>query len=172
VEERPVSADRGRVVTIGSILAALGCVAVAAVAWSARSNSEWQLRLAEQETAGLREQVATHESLQTLPDVPEERRWQLLKAPESVETLRYLQEVADSHNIQFDLQQALRSPQAGKQTFVLKGRTSPESFARFVIALEQGERLVVIENGRVLPSAGTVIAFELGVATYDVGGER
>ncbi len=44
--------------------------------------------------------------------------------------------------------------------------------ASFLVAVEAGDRLVVIESGRVMPGGDDELYFELGFATYHRGGAR
>ena len=83
-----------------------------------------------------------------------------------VATLQELQAIGERCGIAFDSQRALRSNRAGKQPFEIEGRATPEQLCQFVAEIERSERLMVIENGSVMPSSESHVAFELGLATY------
>jgi hypothetical protein len=99
-------------------------------------------------------------------------RWQLLDGPDVAATLERLNRLGVDHKVAFETVKAVQSNTQGKQSFLLAGRGTPQQVCEFVAAIEQDDRLVIVETGRVMPGGGEQISFEFGVATYHKGGTR
>jgi hypothetical protein len=116
--------------------------------------------------------LAQEREREKAPKSPAASRWQLLASPDVTGTMQMLQVAGDAAGISVDGVKATQSNTPGKQSFQLAGRGSPEQVCEFLSAIEQNSRLVVIESGRILPASDVQIAFELGLATYHVGGDK
>lgn len=100
---------------------------------------------------------------------PALERPQLLRGPDVAGTLRMVNSLAESASLEFGSVKATTSTQPGKQTYLVTGLGAPERLCQFLANLETGERLVVVESGRITPSSAVEIAFELVLATYHEG---
>lgn len=137
---------------------------------------------AEHEVEGAREQLqdaqvraaarAVQVPVVPVVEVPSGPRWRLLEGAEVAVTLERLGELGDDAGVVIDVIKPVPSNQVGRQTFQLAGRGRPALVCEFLAAIEDQDRLVLIENGRFGPGDGEEIAFELGLATYDVRGAR
>lgn len=90
----------------------------------------------------------------------------LLGGPDIVATLQAIQEYGDSTGVLFDNQEADPPMEVGRQRFTVTGRGTPAQVCAFVAALEQSERLIVVERGRLVPSTDFNVAFEIGLVTF------
>ena len=162
--------DKRIVVSAFVAVAFVSQLALAGVAYFWRAGEQNDLAKQQQRLQQLRGQASRREA-PPAPTPPVAERRQLLSGPDVVATLQILQQLGDEAGVVFDSQQALRATSAGKQTFSVTGHGTPEQVCAFVAGIEQHDRLMVVETGRVLPASEATIAFELGVATYH-GGER
>lgn len=114
--------------------------------------------------------VLTHATeVLTVPTGP---RWRLLEGAEVAATLERLGELGDEAGVVLDVVKPVPSNQAGKQTFQVAGRGRPALVCEFLAAIENQDRLVLVDNGRFGPGDDEEIVFELGLATYDDRGAR
>jgi len=165
--------DKNTVVVGASVVIGLVLAGMAGVTYSARAStidalSEQQLHL-----NMLQEQLASARS-QPRPapaPVPLQRRWQLGDGPEIVATMQAVQTLGDAVGVTFEGLKAMRSADNGKQSFSLSGYGTPSEVCAFVAAVEQDDRLMVVETGRLFAGGDDQVAFEIGLATYHQGGQ-
>lgn len=93
----------------------------------------------------------------------------LLPNPDVAGTLRMVHSLAESASLEFGTVKALQSNTTGKQTYQITGVGTPSRVCHFLANLEHGERLVVVESGRVTPNSAVDLAFEFVLATYHEG---
>lgn len=156
----------GLSVAIGLLLAGLAGVAYmtrsSSVDALAEQQSQLEMLCGQLESAG-------HQSASTPTSAP--MRWQLHRGPEVVTTMQTVQKLGDAAGVAFDGLKALRSADSGKQSFSIAGHGTPVSVCAFLAAVEQNDRLMIVETGRLVPAGGDQVAFELGLATYHAGGQ-
>lgn len=104
--------------------------------------------------------------------VPSGPRWRLLEGAEVAATLERLGGLGDEAGVVIDVIKPTPSNQAGKQAFQVTGRGRPALVCEFLAAIENEERLVLVDSGRFGPGEDDEIVFELGLATYDNRGGR
>ena len=95
---------------------------------------------------------------------PQVSRWRIDAGADVSGTLQVLQAAGDAAGIELAGLKATQSKTPGKQTFLISGTGTPSALCDFVTAIEQRDLLLIVESGRVMPSAGTAVAFEFGIA--------
>ncbi len=80
--------------------------------------------------------------------------------------------LGDNTGVMFASAKASPSSTKGKQSYLVTGTGLPEQVCAFAAAVETSDRLLVIENGRLLPAVGDKIGFEFGISTFQRGGGR
>lgn len=104
--------------------------------------------------------------------VPSGPRWRLLDGAEVAVTLERLGELGDEAGVLLDVVKPVPSNQGGKQTFQVSGRGRPALVCEFLAAIENQDRLLLVDSGRFGPGDDEEIVFELGLATFDNRGPR
>lgn len=158
----------GFVVTVVAVVvAAQGLLAGAA--WFGRSATE--SRLAEQvlRNSDLRFQLARAQKQPVLKVEAAPPRWQLPDSPDAAGTMQAVQDLADRTGVQLDDLKATGRA-AGKLSFQVVGHGTPHQLCCFLAGIEEHDRLIVVETGRVEPAKEHDIAFQLGLATWHRGG--
>jgi hypothetical protein len=166
--------DRGRSVAAVVAVVVLLQLGSAGVAWFGRQRvaeslqtEQVQLESAQRELERQRERA-----LEQVTPAPRLSTWQLLPAADVAGTMQALQQIGDQNGVVVEDLKALPSNTRGKQAFTLTGRGRSQQVAAFLVAVEAGDRLIVIESGRVMPGGDDELYFELGFATYPRGGGR
>ncbi len=138
-----------------------------------RVDSEKALR-AEQEALADAQRRSTARGEQEQPKDPEPvgPTWSLLEGPDVAATLQRVNELGVEAGVTFDLIKASASKTPGKQAFEVAGRGKPGSVCGFLAAVEQNDRLMIVESGRFTPGDEEEVAFQLAIATYHRGGGR
>lgn len=163
-------ADKKAVITALVLIAGVLQAGMAGVAFYGRRAAERDLSSeAARAESVAREIVAVRQAQEQRP-VESSPRWQLLDGPDVPGTLQIVQSLGDAAGITLDSVKAAPSSTVGKQTFQIAARGSPRQVATFLASIEQHPRLIVVESGKVVPATATEIGFELGLATYHVGG--
>jgi hypothetical protein len=165
--------EKKAVVVVTTIMLAASQIGLAGVAFYAKQSTVTSLASEREQLRMLQDQLA-QEVPQPGPaaEVRPVARWQLLTGPDVVATMQELQRLGDEAGVVFDGQKAMRSADGGKQSFLIAGHGKPSDVCGFVAAVEQTDRLMIVETGRLLPGGGDQVAFELGVATYHEGGKQ
>lgn len=141
----------------------------------------WKRSEAEQTLAGEEALTATYARQLTSVDRPEAPAEPLgTKVPHAVlmanadvaGTLRVLQALGDRIGVTMVTAKAAPSTTPGRQTFAISGRGAPDKVCQFLAGIEQHERLIVIENGRITPGTAEEVNFELGLSTHHAGGAK
>lgn len=96
----------------------------------------------------------------------------LLPSADVAGTLRALQTLGDDAGITVVSAKASPSTTPGRQSFVITGRGTPDQLCAFVTGLEQSDRLMVIEGGKVTPGTETEVNFEMELSTHHSGGKK
>lgn len=164
--------DKKIVVTIAIVLVALLQAAFAGAMTLSRFRSERNLDAARQSEAGAKEQVELLRHQLELQSPGTGVAWQLLDSPDVAGTLGLLQTLGDNTGVMFGSAKASPSSTKGKQSYLVTGTGLPEQVCAFAAAIETCDRLLVIENGRLLPAASDKIGFEFGISTFQRGGGR
>lgn len=167
--------DRRRVVVLAVLVATTLQVGAAGLVHSWRETAVNDVAVAEENLQDTRVRAAAH-AVQ-VPDtpvvaVPSGPRWHLLEGAEVAVTLERLGELGNDAGVAIDVVKPVPSNQAGKQTFQVTGRGRPALVCEFLAAIENENRLVLVDNGRFGPGDDEEIVFELGLATYDLRGVR
>lgn len=103
---------------------------------------------------------------------PEPERWQLAEVVDVSATLQVLQAAGDQAGITFSSLKAVLATTPGKQSFQVVGRGQPSELCAWLRQIEQQDRVLVIESGRLTPSGTDSIGFEIGIALYHGGGAQ
>lgn len=159
VDKRRVAAS----IVIGA--AALQAV-FAAAAFFARGSAERSLQTERSRCEELEVRIEMAESTVGNTDAATEAAWQLADAPDVSGTLQLIQGLGDDAGVELTRLEAKKSTTDGKQTFQITGSAAPAKVCEFVASIEQSERLVVVETGRILPGTEAAVIFDLGLATY------
>jgi len=162
--------DKKRLVATAVVLIAVVQVGLASVAFYGRRQQDEQLRVARDGLNSLSVQVESAKAQATPAPQPSEVEWSLLENADVTGTLQIVQGLGDAAGITFANVKAAQSSTAGQQSFQIAGSGTPAQICAFVASIEQHARLIVVENGRFLPSTGEQIGFDLGLATYHTGG--
>ncbi|MEQ1633791.1 MAG: hypothetical protein ABL997_15530 [Planctomycetota bacterium] len=160
------------------ILATVGVVsmlqlAVAGMSYWSRRTAERDLSTQQAQLDFVTEQIerAKRQADEPPPKIANVTQ-QLLPGPDVAGTLQLVQTIADACELQLGSVKAAQSATAGKQSYQISGIGTPDEVCRFLSGLEEHQRLVIVESGRVAPGTETEIAFELGLATYHESNDR
>ncbi|MBL8731236.1 MAG: hypothetical protein JNN13_02575 [Planctomycetes bacterium] len=160
-------------IAIGVGLLTVAQIGLAGAAFFVRRQTDEHLATEQQRIADGEARLADVAVPEPVADVEApSSRWQLLDEPDVAGSMQVLQAVGDTTRVVFDRVKAAQSTTAGKQTFQIVGRGDAVAVCEFLAAIEQNERLIVIESGRLTPSGEDAIAFDLALATYHHGGAR
>lgn len=164
--------QRERLVVLVVALLALAQAAFAGIARLLRSGSEAELAQRDRENAELQFQYvrAADPSMQSEAPVPV--RWQLASEADVAGTMQLVQELADAAGVVVDDLKAVPGGGPGKQSFQFAGRAAPRNVCAFLAAVEQNDRLLVVESGRTAAASATVLGVEVAIATYHRGRAR
>jgi len=121
-------------------------------------------------TANYALQLAAAEERQTAGPSGLAPRPVLLASADVAGTLRALQNLGDEIGITLVSAKASPSTTPCRQSFVVTGRGTPTQLCAFVARIEQSERLMIVEGGKVSPGTDTEINFEMGLSTHHTGG--
>lgn len=165
--------SRGKrvVVPVVVAIATLGQIGLAGVALSSRVATEREVEQERRTTAVYAAQLTALQNGPTAP-LPAAKHTTLLASPDVAGTLRVLQTIADDVGVELTAVRALPSATPGRQAFTIAGKGTPERVCALFAAIEQHERLMVIENGKVAPGGEIDITFEVGLSTHYSGGSR
>jgi len=165
-----VNGPRRDVFIVGSVVALLLLqAAFAGVSWFLHAATERELSDVTRHNADLQFEAA-RAAAQAAAPLAEPSRWQLLERADVAGTMQGIQDLADARGVVLDDVQAPPTRAAGKQSYRVTGTGTPHRLCSFLVALEQHERLLVVESGRVWPASGGQVGFELGIATFHRGG--
>jgi hypothetical protein len=158
---------------VGTVLGLAAVQGVAAgVLALLRANVDAELRDTLAANAANRSSLAQAPAAPLVEPRPAPAPFALLDAPDVAGTLQRLQAIGDGDGVTFDGVKAAPSTAGGRQPFQLTVRGTPRQVCSFLATLEQHDRLLVVESGRVAPAPGDTLAVELGVATFHRGGAR
>ena len=155
------------------VLVAVGTLAqagFAGVAYFGRRTAAQDLEAERARTAATQRQLeqAREAKAETPPAQPSQ--WHLLSGADVSGTLQVIQSLGDAAGIVFGSVKAAPSSTAGRQSFQITGRGTPDQVCLFCADIEQNSRLIVVASGKFLPGSAEEIAFEFGLATYHSGG--
>lgn len=151
---------------------AIAMVGLAGIAFLSRESARKELVNQEQQLQMLQQQLELAALQPMEPPKVVSRKWRLTTGPEVVATMQELQQLGDANGVTFDGLKAMRSADRGRQSFAVTGHAPPHNVCALIAAIEQDDRLMIIETGRLLPAGGEHIAFEFGVATYYSGEQQ
>lgn len=157
-----------------ALVAALLVVQVAGAggAWFARTSGERHLLTVTAHADSVRAQLAAMPTAPLVESAPAPSRWQLPAANDVAVTMQALQLLADTAGVTLEGLKALPATAAGRQQFALTVAGTPTRVVAFVVALEEQDRLLVIENGRVGAGGAEQILADLTVVAWHHGGDR
>lgn len=164
--------DKRVMVTLVIGLLTLGQMGAAGVAFFMKKQTTTDVDAERQRVIAAETELTRDVPVETPAVAAPKSRWQLLEEPDVAGTMQVLQSVGDATHVVFDRVKASQSSTAGKQSFQILGRGSAVEVCEFLAAIEQHERLIVIESGRLTPSGEEAIAFDLGLATYHARGGK
>ena len=165
--------DKKSLVLLVATLATIAQAGLAGVAFLARRTAEQDVKTERGLTANYAAQLLTSTVNAVVePSRPAVPHAVLQTSADVAGTLRAIQTVSDQVGVTLATAKASPSNTPGRQTFVITGRGTPEQVCSFVAGIEQHERLIVIENGKVLPGTADEMNFELGLSTHHTGGAR
>lgn len=146
--------------------------AAAGAAWFTRHTAERQLGIATARADSLRAQLAAMPSAPSVETAPAPSRWHLPETSDVAATMQQLQLFADTAGIAVEGLKPLPATVPGKQSFALTVVGAPTRVVAFVVALEEHERLLVVENARVGAGGAEQIVADVTVAAWHRGGGR
>lgn len=158
------------IVVVG--IATVAQLGLAGIAWWSRRSTEEERNAERVTAANYAAQLATAQTPSAGAAAGRTPHPTLLASPDVAGTLRALQTIGDEVGITLVSLKAAQSTTVGRQTFVLSGRGTPDQLCAFVAGIEQSERLVVVEGGKVAPGSDQEVNFEMGLSTHHVGGSR
>ena len=162
---------KGREVVVGAIIAlTLLQGSAAGVAWFLRDRGERDLTTLTARNAELLLQAERVVPVPVEQPVATPSKWRMLDGPDVAGTMQIIQGLGDTAGVAFDNIKAAQSNTVGKQSFQIVGRGTAHQACLFLAAVEQHDRLLVVETGRVLPGGAEQIVFEVAIATYHLGG--
>ena len=163
--------DKGSVVIALGALLTLLQAALAGVAFVGRQQAERQLQQESDTTSSYAMQLdaARRREREDAAELPKQ---EILDGADVAGTLQVIQSVGDAAGITVQSAKASQSSTAGRQSFQITGRGRPDQVCAFVAGIERHVRLIVVENGRLLPGTAEEVNFELGLATYHKGGGK
>jgi hypothetical protein len=167
-----VRRDRQRVVTwltAGLVLLQVGAAGIARLG---RTKAAELLQHDESMVQQLQRDLERQRERQQEPPPVAAPTWELHPGPDVAATMQVLQELGDRAGIAVEDLRVLPSNLRGKNLYLLTGRGKPGPVCAFLAAAEAHLRLIVVENGRVIPAGDDQIGFEFGVATWHRGGDR
>ncbi|MFY9344414.1 MAG: hypothetical protein WAT39_18115 [Planctomycetota bacterium] len=163
--------NKRKPLVVAAIVTLVGLQAAAGgTAWFLRHGAQCDVAAARLANTDLQRRLAEAPAAPAVETVPEPSRWRLLEGPDVAGTMQSLQGIGDATGVTFDGIKAAQSTTPGRQSFQLNLRGTPVQVCTFLAAVEQHERLLVIETGRVMPGGGEQLALEIGVATYHQAG--
>jgi hypothetical protein len=155
-----------RRIVAGIVLAAAGLqVGLAGAAFFARQSAERDLASESQRREVLEARIQVAESVEPR-ELVATPKWTLAHSSDVSGTLQIIQHLGDASGVSLTGLKAAKSKTDGKQTFQITGVGAPTDVCAFVAAIEQHDRLIVVETGRILPRTETTIVFEIGLSTY------
>jgi len=164
--------DKKMVIVIVAVAIGVVQLGLAGVAGLIRKGTIEDLSVQEGQLEMLRQQLSRASEQPGALDVRAAERWHLHDGPGVVTTMQQVQKLGDATGIAFDGLKAMLSADNGKQAFVVTGHGEPSKVCSFMAAIEQDDRLMIIETGRLLPAGGGQMAFEFGLATYYAGAQK
>lgn len=164
--------QREGLVVLVVALSALAQAAFAGIARLLRSGAEAELAQRDRENAELQFQYVRAADPSMRTEVPAPARWQLASEADVAGTMQLVQELADAAGVVVDDLKAAPGGGPGKQTFQFVGRGAPRNVCSFLAAVEQHDRLLVVESGRAAAASSTLLGVEVAIATYHRGGAR
>jgi hypothetical protein len=170
--EELVKRDRKKSMTwlvAGLVLLQAGA---AGVAHFVRQHAEESLLLEQGRVHELQREVERQRERQQPSPLAVVSTWELQPGPDVAANMQLLQQLGDRSGVVVEDLKVMPSNTRGRQTFLLTGRGRPGPTCAFLAAAEGNARLVVVENGRVMPGGDDEIYFELGIATWHQGGGR
>lgn len=164
--------DKKSLVLLVATLAAIAQAGLAGVAFLARRTAEQDVKTERGLTASYAAQLTSTATAIVETSRPAVPHAVLQTSADVAGTLRAIQTVSDQVGVTLTTAKASPSNTPGRQTFVITGRGTPEQVCSFVAGIEQHERLIVIENGKVMPGTADEMNFELGLSTHHTGGAK
>ena len=167
-----IKCDKQTAVVCMALIVAIVPMALAGVAFLSRQAALEELTNQEHQLRVLQDQLELAAQQPAEPPKVASSKWRLTSGPEVVATMQRLQQLGDANGVTLDGLKAMRSADHGRQSFSVAGHAPPRSVCALIAAIEQDDRLMIIETGRLLPADGEHIAFEFGVATYYSGEQQ
>ncbi|MGE3174640.1 MAG: hypothetical protein AB7O97_18555 [Planctomycetota bacterium] len=136
------------------------------------AGGTWKLRAAEAEALGQARVTvdSVEDELQSTPEPvrprPQMRRSLLSARPDVVGTLRELESLAVRAGAGLEDARALPSDAPGSLAFRVQGEATPGALCGLLAAIENSDRLLVVESGRVSARDHGRVDYEFRVATY------
>lgn len=157
--------------TWGAITAAvLVSGGFAGIAWLLRGAAARELLDAVRRSEDLRFQLVRAKAGPEPVEPAAARRWSLFEQADAAGIVQAIQDAAEVAGVVLDQVGAAAAGETGKQSVRVTGRGRPHAVCSFLADIEQFDRLLVIESGRIEPAIPGTIGFELGVAAYHRGG--
>jgi hypothetical protein len=98
--------------------------------------------------------------------------WQLHDTSDVTGSIEMLQGLCDGTGTTVEVIKALPATTPGKQAFQIALHGVPRNVVDLLTQIEQNQRLLVLESGRVTPAGDGMVALEFAIATWYRGGRR
>jgi hypothetical protein len=154
-----------------TVLLSVGQLALAGAASIGRQQKQHHLTREEAAGATCRAELQAAEQARRNAR-QESRSFRLGEGPEAASALEAVQSLADAAGLTIVSAEAGPSNTAGRYSYTIQGHGPPGAFCSFVAAVEQHDRLIVVEGGRLTPGHEGQVAFELSLATHHRGEGR
>ena len=159
--------DKKSMLLVVAVLVCFVQAGFAGVMFFARGTVERELNSDKSNLQLLENRSAKIEAELPPPSKPvPESRPKLLAGPDIVGSLQVIQRLGDDAGVTFERQQAEPQSEIGRQRFTVEGRGRPDQVCAFVAGVEQCERLLVVENGRLMPADDFELKFEIVLVTF------
>lgn len=154
------------------VVMVVGQGGAAGAAWYLRHDARGQLTAAMARNIELQQQA---DRAMPAPVVETKQEPKQLRLPETNDvtgTMQLLEGLCDAAGVSVDALKAMPSNTPGKQPFQVAVRGAPQQVCALLATIEQHERMLVIESGRVITGGADALVVEFAVATWHLGGAK
>ncbi len=144
----------------------------AGLAWYLRHDTSGRLQAARARNLELQQEANRAQPAPVVETQPAPRQLRLPETNDVTGTMQLLEGLCDAAAVSVDALKAMPSNTAGKQPFQVVVRGTPQQVCVLLATIEQHERMLVIESGRVIPGGDEVLSIEFAVSAWHLGGAK